>query len=206
MGLFWASSELRFSPNYTHLSFFSLKIKTSSFEHRGWEIAPLLYPLLYLLWWCLSLKSAMASFLSLSLTSTPSPAKSLLRLYSNPFQVLSLSLYFSLSTPSCCPFVSLSTSYFSFVLTQGNAIAISHSLRPLRKRSNSASLTVRAWVKRDQAAAKAAARAADELQRLRLDNLRPQPGSRKKAKRKGRGTAAGQGNSCGFGMFKINCL
>ncbi|KAJ9140743.1 hypothetical protein P3X46_031351 [Hevea brasiliensis] len=36
--------------------------------------------------------------------------------------------------------------------------------------------------------------------RFRLDNLGPQPGSRKKGKRKGRGISAGQGNSCGFGM------
>nr|XP_043607829.1 50S ribosomal protein L15, chloroplastic [Erigeron canadensis] len=36
--------------------------------------------------------------------------------------------------------------------------------------------------------------------RLRLDNLGPQPGSRKNRKRKGRGHAAGQGGSCGFGM------
>ncbi|OVA02953.1 Ribosomal protein L15 [Macleaya cordata] len=36
--------------------------------------------------------------------------------------------------------------------------------------------------------------------RLRLDNLGPQPGSRKRQKRKGRGHAAGQGGSCGFGM------
>ncbi|KAG9160232.1 hypothetical protein Leryth_026508, partial [Lithospermum erythrorhizon] len=36
--------------------------------------------------------------------------------------------------------------------------------------------------------------------RLRLDNLGPQPGATKKAKRKGRGHAAGQGGSCGFGM------
>ncbi|KAM7464333.1 hypothetical protein LguiA_032454 [Lonicera macranthoides] len=36
--------------------------------------------------------------------------------------------------------------------------------------------------------------------RFRLDNLGPQKGSRKKAKRKGRGHAAGQGGSCGFGM------
>ncbi|XP_014512664.1 50S ribosomal protein L15, chloroplastic [Vigna radiata var. radiata] len=36
--------------------------------------------------------------------------------------------------------------------------------------------------------------------RLRLDNLGPQPGSRKRAKRKGRGISAGQGASCGFGM------
>ncbi|KAI4304969.1 hypothetical protein MLD38_040422 [Melastoma candidum] len=36
--------------------------------------------------------------------------------------------------------------------------------------------------------------------RFRLDNLGPQPGSRKKGKRKGRGISAGQGASCGFGM------
>lgn len=36
--------------------------------------------------------------------------------------------------------------------------------------------------------------------RFRLNNLGPQPGSRKSGKRKGRGIAAGQGNSCGFGM------
>ncbi|KAK4780898.1 hypothetical protein SAY87_017004 [Trapa incisa] len=36
--------------------------------------------------------------------------------------------------------------------------------------------------------------------RFRLDNLGPQPGSKKKAKRKGRGISAGQGASCGFGM------
>ncbi|KAK3004383.1 hypothetical protein RJ639_019219 [Escallonia herrerae] len=42
--------------------------------------------------------------------------------------------------------------------------------------------------------------AATSSVRFRLDNLGPQPGSRKKAKRKGRGHAAGQGGSCGFGM------
>lgn len=36
--------------------------------------------------------------------------------------------------------------------------------------------------------------------RFRLNNLGPQPGSRKRGKRNGRGIAAGQGNSCGFGM------
>ncbi|CAL9779628.1 unnamed protein product [Musa acuminata subsp. burmannicoides] len=36
--------------------------------------------------------------------------------------------------------------------------------------------------------------------RFRLNNLGPQPGSKRKNKRKGRGIAAGQGNSCGFGM------
>lgn len=33
-----------------------------------------------------------------------------------------------------------------------------------------------------------------------LDNLRPAPGSRQNKKRKGRGIAAGQGATCGFGM------
>eukprot|EP00897_Mesotaenium_endlicherianum_P002763 jgi/Mesen1/2514/ME000016S01861 len=36
--------------------------------------------------------------------------------------------------------------------------------------------------------------------RYRLNNLAPQPGSRRKNLRKGRGIAAGQGASCGFGM------
>lgn len=39
-----------------------------------------------------------------------------------------------------------------------------------------------------------------EEDRLRLHNLAPQPGSRRPNKRKGRGHAAGQGGSCGFGM------
>lgn len=38
------------------------------------------------------------------------------------------------------------------------------------------------------------------IDRFRLDNLGPQPGSRKRNKRKGRGHSAGQGGSCGFGM------
>jgi large subunit ribosomal protein L15 len=33
-----------------------------------------------------------------------------------------------------------------------------------------------------------------------LNNLQPQPGSRRRKTRKGRGIAAGQGASCGFGM------
>uniref|UniRef100_A0A0C9RS47 TSA: Wollemia nobilis Ref_Wollemi_Transcript_15620_1046 transcribed RNA sequence n=1 Tax=Wollemia nobilis TaxID=56998 RepID=A0A0C9RS47_9CONI len=37
-------------------------------------------------------------------------------------------------------------------------------------------------------------------ERFRLNNLAPQPGSRRKNKRKGRGPSAGQGGSCGFGM------
>ncbi|KAK4399953.1 50S ribosomal protein L15, chloroplastic [Sesamum angolense] len=42
--------------------------------------------------------------------------------------------------------------------------------------------------------------ASNQNVRFRLDNLGPQPGSRKKAKRKGRGHSAGQGGSCGYGM------
>ena len=37
-------------------------------------------------------------------------------------------------------------------------------------------------------------------ERFRLNNLAPQPGSRRRNLRKGRGIAAGQGASCGFGM------
>ncbi|KAG1330551.1 50S ribosomal protein L15, chloroplastic-like [Cocos nucifera] len=37
-------------------------------------------------------------------------------------------------------------------------------------------------------------------ERFQLNNLAPQPGSRKRNKRKGRVIVAGQGNSCGFGM------
>ncbi|KAL5994602.1 60S ribosomal protein L15 [Asimina triloba] len=51
-----------------------------------------------------------------------------------------------------------------------------------------------------QAATSSPSGAAASSERLRLHNLSPQPGSRKRSKRKGRGIAAGQGNSCGFGM------
>ncbi|XP_021633857.1 50S ribosomal protein L15, chloroplastic isoform X2 [Manihot esculenta] len=51
----------------------------------------------------------------------------------------------------------------------------------------------------NQAASAAVASPASNV-RFRLDNLGPQPGSRKRGKRKGRGISAGQGNSCGFGM------
>ncbi|CAI5970781.1 unnamed protein product [Closterium sp. NIES-64] len=47
--------------------------------------------------------------------------------------------------------------------------------------------------------AQASADAATQ-ERFRLNNLAPQPGSRRQEKRKGRGHAAGQGASCGFGM------
>lgn len=35
---------------------------------------------------------------------------------------------------------------------------------------------------------------------MKLDNLAPQPGAKKRKRRVGRGIAAGQGASCGFGM------
>lgn len=38
------------------------------------------------------------------------------------------------------------------------------------------------------------------LDRVAVDTLKPAPGSRHRHKRKGRGIAAGQGASCGFGM------
>lgn len=37
-------------------------------------------------------------------------------------------------------------------------------------------------------------------QEFRVDNIRGAPGSRKRKMRKGRGIAAGQGATCGFGM------
>ncbi|ESQ32897.1 hypothetical protein EUTSA_v10004759mg [Eutrema salsugineum] len=52
----------------------------------------------------------------------------------------------------------------------------------------------------NQTAATSSSSEAVASERFRLNNLGPQPGSRKKAKRKGRGISAGQGASCGFGM------
>jgi len=57
--------------------------------------------------------------------------------------------------------------------------------------------------KRSVVVAKAAAATTeqqDEEKRFRLDNIAPAPGSKRDAKRKGRGIAAGQGATCGFGM------
>ena len=44
------------------------------------------------------------------------------------------------------------------------------------------------------------AAASGEVERLRLHNLSPLPGSRRKPIRKGRGYGAGQGGTCGYGM------
>ncbi|PSC76987.1 50S ribosomal chloroplastic [Micractinium conductrix] len=45
-----------------------------------------------------------------------------------------------------------------------------------------------------------AAAATEEDERLRLNNLSPQPGSKKNTNRKGRGYGAGQGGTAGYGM------
>lgn len=42
--------------------------------------------------------------------------------------------------------------------------------------------------------------AADEAERLRLNNLSPQPGAKRPKTRKGRGYGAGQGGTAGYGM------
>eukprot|EP00850_Spirogloea_muscicola_P022220 SM000283S10692 [mRNA] locus=s283:141058:142452:+ [translate_table: standard] len=80
-------------------------------------------------------------------------------------------------------------------------------LRPLAGAAAAAPKAGRALGKRPGAAvvfAKEQAVAVEtpdaEDDRFRLSNLSPQPGSRRKNKRKGRGIAAGQGASCGFGM------
>ncbi|CAL8472121.1 g11663 [Coccomyxa elongata] len=74
---------------------------------------------------------------------------------------------------------------------RGGAVQV---LQP-RRRSCVASLVIRA-------ASKATYEEyfTETTERLRLDNLSPQPGARRPNKRKGRGYGAGQGGSCGFGM------
>ncbi|CAN0897259.1 50S ribosomal protein L15, chloroplastic [Linum grandiflorum] len=70
------------------------------------------------------------------------------------------------------------------------------NFRPLVKTSSKS----RPLLVVNRASSKAQSASPVEGERLRLNNLAPQPGSRKRQKRKGRGIAAGQGNSCGFGM------
>ncbi|KAG6398929.1 hypothetical protein SASPL_140401 [Salvia splendens] len=105
-------------------------------------------------------------------------------------------LFLSSSTPSTAtPLLRLFSSHFKGNVTtlranpsQFPSISLCHYKDKPRK-----PLTV-------QNSAASAAQEASGSARFRLDNLGPQPGSRKKAKRKGRGHAAGQGGSCGFGM------
>ncbi|XP_074569545.1 large ribosomal subunit protein uL15c [Curcuma longa] len=115
----------------------------------------------------------MAALLSLSAATPTAP---LLRVPSLPFQgSLSLDLAIKTLLPSVsCP--------------------ISSSKSRLVLRSGGQRVAVIC------AAASAPSSSSGTANRFRLDNLGPQPGSRKRNKRKGRGIAAGQGNSCGFGM------
>ncbi|XP_010926129.1 large ribosomal subunit protein uL15c isoform X1 [Elaeis guineensis] len=112
----------------------------------------------------------MAALLSLSTRPTPTPR--LLRLPASPFKGNVRSL--RLTTTS--PFPSLSVPRSRLVGRQAE------------KASSSMPAVV------------CLAAALAPTERFRLNNLAPQPGSRKRNKRKGRGIAAGQGNSCGFGM------
>ncbi|CAA7401436.1 unnamed protein product [Spirodela intermedia] len=144
-----------------------------------------------------------AALLSLSAAS---PATASPRVPSSQFKVQSF-----LQLPTLqCSFLSLCPQLpplhiLNFVLTQGNVVR----LRPgyLSLFPSSASNQLRLAQRRpvvpfrvSAAASSPAASSSSSTGRFRLDNLGPQPGSRKKGKRKGRGYAAGQGGSCGFGM------
>eukprot|EP00262_Sarcandra_glabra_P003126 TRINITY_DN13627_c0_g1_i1.p1 TRINITY_DN13627_c0_g1~~TRINITY_DN13627_c0_g1_i1.p1 ORF type:complete len:276 (+),score=31.63 TRINITY_DN13627_c0_g1_i1:40-828(+) len=100
-------------------------------------------------------------------------------------------LSLSTSTPTSLPF---SHSFSSF---KGNVRTLRTTKPPLihlkLKHQPSPSIACRA-------SSLSAAPPRAPAERLRLHNLSPQPGSRKRNKRKGRGHAAGQGGSCGFGM------
>ncbi|XP_010916169.1 large ribosomal subunit protein uL15c [Elaeis guineensis] len=111
----------------------------------------------------------------LSLSSPPTPTPRLLRLPASPFKGNTSSIRPTTSSP----FPSLSAS---------------RSRREAERPSFSPSTPIVIC------RAAAAAVAPPTGERFRLNNLAPQPGSRKRNKRKGRGIAAGQGNSCGFGM------
>jgi large subunit ribosomal protein L15 len=97
-------------------------------------------------------------------------------------------LHIPASTTSTSSFVAASG-----ILTSRRAAprALPLRARPLRR------VTV---VCSGAAAAAEASDAAAPAEKFRLDNLGPQKGSRRRPKRKGRGIAAGQGASCGFGM------
>nr|CAD1837410.1 unnamed protein product [Ananas comosus var. bracteatus] len=125
--------------------------------------------------------------LSLSLSSSSSPSPLLLRLPLLPSRSLSLSLSLgSMVNPTS---YSLSLSLLAGQCTNPMPLF-------LRRQTKTPSL----FCCRAFAADSAASASAVVTERFRLNNLGPQPGSRRKGKRKGRGIAAGQGNSCGFGM------
>ncbi|KAL4316157.1 hypothetical protein AHAS_Ahas15G0257000 [Arachis hypogaea] len=111
-----------------------------------------------------------------------------------PFKVATCSLHYR----SLC-FLSLHAHVFHGFNLQG-------SLKKLNSTPCGYTATLRVQLRRplsvvvNKAASAPAPAAGASSVRFRLDNLGPQPGSRKKAKRKGRGISAGQGASCGFGM------
>ena len=85
------------------------------------------------------------------------------------------------------------TNMFSF-LFQASAFARGESIKAFKPSSSS---------RRHQKQAASFvvhAAASGEAERLRLHNLSPLPGSRRKPIRKGRGYGAGQGGTCGYGM------
>ncbi|BBM99771.1 large subunit ribosomal protein L15 [Marchantia polymorpha subsp. ruderalis] len=96
----------------------------------------------------------------------------------------------------------------SACVSQGNALSVKGTSissafvtgQKLQKCLSAAPLRKRTAVVKAQAQAQAEVEIEDVTERFRLGNLSPQPGSRKRNKRKGRGIAAGQGASCGFGM------
>ncbi|CAA6664835.1 unnamed protein product [Spirodela intermedia] len=144
-----------------------------------------------------------AALLSLSAAS---PATASPRVPSSQFKVQSF-----LQLPTLqCSFLSLCPQLpplhiLNFVLTQGNVVRLRPGYLSLfpSPASNQLRLAQRRPVvpfRVSAAASSPAASSSSSTGRFRLDNLGPQPGSRKKGKRKGRGYAAGQGGSCGFGM------
>lgn len=91
---------------------------------------------------------------------------------------------------SLCSFIIVSADAFAFVPR-------SSALTSVPKSGSSLSMKVFDWKRRE----------ADETNindlenfDFRVDTLKPAPGSRPAKKRKGRGIAAGQGATCGFGM------
>ena len=66
-------------------------------------------------------------------------------------------------------------------------------------KASSATLTMKMFDWKRREADESAINDLDDFE-FTLDNLKPAPGSRQSKKRKGRGIAAGQGATCGFGM------
>ena len=87
---------------------------------------------------------------------------------------------------------------FSFPFADAYAfVPRSRSLTSVPKSTSSLSMKVFDWKRRE--ADESAINDLDNFE-FTFDNIRPAPGSRKKKTRKGRGIAAGQGATCGFGM------